>query len=201
MYNSEEFVLREFTVQYGAWSDLDTLTSADNPTSVTYWAPTGDFGYLRMGTVAYGINDTFVEYKSKTPHQVVRKDLIERAVTAQFTANQLDSTNFTYLYNALVQTGAYNLYWLGSDSPTRPRLGFLFNGTKVDGSVFNAAIWSGEIVTEDLTLTMSGEDYVDCAVMIQAFVAPDFASDPTNYTLDTKCYGMIFEPGAGSSAS
>jgi hypothetical protein len=197
-YDAQKLILRELTIQYGTFQDIDLLSPADDPEDPTYWTLGGNFGYLRMGTVTYGIADQFVEYLSKTPHQIVRKDLLQRNITVEFTANQFDSTNFQYLYNALVELGAFNQYWLGSDTPTRPRFGLLGSGTKVDGTVVKFTVWSGSVVTEDLSLKFTGNDYVDTSVMIQAFVAPEFATDPTDYSDDQKCYGMIFEPGSSS---
>lgn len=191
-FNRNEFVLKEATIEYGAWTDPHLLTPASNPTSS--FTVTDNVGFIRQGTIVMGFNDEFVEYRSGTPYKIIRKDLIGRVYTWAFTANQFNATLLTFFYNIDVDTGTYNLHWIGNDAPVKPRYGYLATGTRVDGTNFWAAIWSGEIVTEDKSLTFSGTDYVDIPIMIQAFQGDTFVDANAN---DEHNYGMVFDD-AGS---
>lgn len=195
-YNSESLMLREMTLQWGTSFDLDLMTANDDVED--FFTPSGVFGYLRMGTFKIGIKDSFVEYKSKTPHQIVREDMLERIITWEFTANQLEGSNFTLLYNALQEIGVFTHNKFGSDTPTRPRFAILGKGALVDGSPVKALAYSGSIVTEDITLNMSGTDYVDIPAMFQLFVAPEFAQDPSQFDFDQQCYMTLQTPGGSS---
>lgn len=190
--NKDEFILKEGLIQYGTWTDPDLIVPGTDPT--TSFTATGDLGYIRQGSISVGLADTFAEYLSGTPQKIIRKDLIRRNYTWQFTANQFNSTAYTVLYNFDVDTGLYTLAWIGSDAPVKTRYGWLLTGTKVDGTAIYIAIWAGEIVTETKDLKFAGTDYVDIPVMIQAFEHADFISTPN----DQHNYGMIYEPVASS---
>lgn len=185
--NRNEFILKEATIQYGTWANPHAIVPGTNPSSS--FTATGNFGYIRMGTVKVGLNDTFAEYKAGTPHKMIRKDLLERIYTLEFTANQFNPTNYQIFYNLDVDSGTYNLGWIGSDAPVKTRYGFLLTGTKVDGTSVYIAVWAGEVTTEDKSLTFSGTDYVDIPVKIQAFEGDTFAANPN----DEHNYGMIYE--------
>ena len=190
-YSKDEFILKEATIQYGSWANPHALTPASDPK--TAFTATDNFGYIRMGTVVIGLNDTFVQYKAGTPHKIIRQDLLERMYNWQFTCNQLNANSLNILYNMDVDSGAHILGWVGNDAPVKTRYGFLMTGKKVDGTAFYAAIWEGEVVTEDKSMNFPGTDYVDIPVLVQAFEGPTFVSPNDN---DEHNYGMIFYPAS-----
>jgi hypothetical protein len=190
-YNREEFILKEGTLEYGTWTDPSALTPASNPASA--FTATDNVGYVRMGSIIVNIADERVEYLSNTPHEIVRRDLLRRNYFWTFTNNQFNATSIALLKNMDVDTGTYNLAWVGPDIPTPTQYGWLFTGERVDGTAFYAAIWSGEVSTDDNNLTFTGTDYVDINVMIQAF--PDSNFSDTAADRQQK-YGMLFFPAS-----
>ena len=186
-YNKNEFVLKEGTLQYGSWTNPHLIVPGTNPSAS--FVATDNLGYNRMGTFKLMITDTFVEYKAQTPHKIIRKDLLERIYKWQFTANQFNAGTMGLMFNMDVDTGVYTLMWIGNDAPVKFRYGYLLSGTKVDGTPFKAAIWDGEIVTEDKSINLIGTDYVDIPIEIQAFEGDTFLSNPN----DEHNYGMIFQ--------
>lgn len=189
-YNREIFILKEGSIQYGTWTDPHTLTPATDP--LTSFTATDNLGYLRQGSINIMLNDEFVEYLSGTPQKIIRKDLIRRNFQIECVANQFNSAAYDILYNCDVDTGAYDLAWIGNDTPVPTRRGWLFTGQKVNGNAIYVAIWAGEVVTEDKSMAFPGTDYVDMPVTIQAFEGDSFTGANAN---DEHNYGMIWEVG------
>lgn len=193
MYNKNEFILKEPKIQYGTWVTPSLITPAVDP--ATYFIPTNDIGYVRLGTIVQGLNDEFVEYLSGTPHLIVRKDLLRRNFTLKFTANQQNPTILQMLYNFDTETGVYTLAHIGHDAPVKARHGWKLTGQKVDGSYYYIGLYSGEIVTTDKSKNFKGTEHVDIPVEIQAFQHDDFITTPS----DQRDYGIIWEPFTISS--
>jgi hypothetical protein len=185
-YSKDELLLKEMTVEYGTWANLDTLTASTDPD--TLFTSLGNFGYLRMGSLGITLEDTFAEYKSGTPHKSVRMDLIERMFGLTFTVNQFNHTNLQIILNTQVSAGAYNIIHIGSDAPVKTRYGYRLGGTLVDGSFIRCGVWAAEVITASKTLAMSGTDYVDEPVEVRAFEHEDFITTPD----DQKNYGAIW---------
>ena len=195
-FNKEEFILKEPTpIQYGTWTDPHLITPSTDPE--TSFTATDNVGYVRKGTITFGLNDEFVEYESETPSIIVRKDLLKRAVTLQMTINQFNMTMYEMAFTLDTQTGTYKLAHVGHDAPEKTRFGFLMSGQKVDGSVYKIAIWSGEFTTEDKSIVYPGNAHVDHAAMIQAFPGDTFTANRSTIN-DRRDYALIWEPPASS---
>lgn len=202
MYNRESFQLREPIIQFGAYEDLDLIGPGDDPEDFFVPASNPLAGYIRMGTITVEIADSFVEYKSGTPHQNVRVDLLERMFTVKYTANQLELEAFSRYYNLLVvEGGVWNQYWIGYDTPVRPYYGLLLTSTKVNGDPLNVGVFYAQSLPATLSLSSKGTDYTDIPAEFRSFVHPDFETDPGDYTNAQKAYGIVFDPGTGSSSS
>jgi len=188
--NKDEFLLKEpAPIEYGPWTSPHALDGTADPAAS--FSATGNVGYVRQGTFVVGLNDEFVEYRAGTPYKIVRKDLIGRQLTWQFTANQFNPTLLDFMYNVDETNGsAYDLMWIGNDAPVKTRQGWHVAGELVDGSAISFSIWAGEVTTEDKSLNFPGTDYVDIPVMVQAFEGDTFIANPN----DEHNYGMIWRP-------
>jgi len=187
-FDKNQLMIKELTAAYGAYADPSILTVADDIEDDFTEEET--VGYVRMGSQVLNLNDTFAEYKAGTPHRKIRKDLTERLVGFTFIANQFNADTLNLLLNTLVESGAYDHAWLGSDAPVKARKGWLFKGTLVDGTTeIKIGLWAAEVTTEDKSPAWSGEDYVDVPVTLECFEGSEWEADPT--LAKTKNYGMI----------
>ena len=193
-YNVDQFELKEATLLYGTWSTPNAIDGDTDPETTGGWSSTGDLGYIRRGTLKYGINDEYVEYESETPAIIPAKDLLKRQVTLEFTMNQLNLTHFGLVYSMETDAGtAYDVAYVGFNIIVKQQYGFLLSGALRDGTVIKFAVWSGEFSSEDLSSNWTGDDYVDIPVMIQAFPHSTFMSTRTAAG-DRAAYGAIWYP-------
>ena len=71
--NANEFILKEPSlIEYGSWTSPHLIDPDTDPE--LSFTKVDDVGYIRQGTNIVGLNDTFVEYLSGTPHEIVRKE-------------------------------------------------------------------------------------------------------------------------------
>lgn len=189
-YESTEFILKEGMIDYGTIASPDAIDPSTDPNDS--FSLTDNVGYIRMGTINMNMPDERVEYLSNTPHIRIRNDLLMRDWFWEFTVNQFNITALALFKNTLTESGAYNLMHVGPDQAIATRYCFRLRSFRVDGTAFNAFIYSGEVATEDNSITPSGSDYVDIPVRILAYPHADFdISDATDLQ---KAYGLVWYP-------
>jgi len=185
-FNKDQLMLKEMKFYYGTVTDPHLIDTDTDPKDS--FNETDTVGFIRMRTDSIGLNDTFAEYLSGTPHKRIRMDLIQRDVKLNFTINQLNADYLNIFLNADTEKGVFDLIHLGSDAPVKTRYAWLGEGTLVNGDPISILIYAGEVVTTDKSLNMSGSDYVDLPVEIMAFEHEDFETNPD----DEHNYGVIW---------
>lgn len=197
--NANQLVLKEAQLYVGTWTNPQTIGNGvvGDPESLF----TGDaIGYAQQGGTVIGLTRTYAEALSGTPSIRVAKDLVTKNLSFTLNEFQFNADLFDHSMGLLVQAGytaagfTGDLGWIGSNEPgacsgASPFNGYLMKTETINCVPLKIAIWYGKPVTEDMSLTMSGTDYVTRALQIDAFVSPDFGTTTTDAQ---KHYGMIW---------
>lgn len=186
--NANPFLLKEAYPAIGTWLNPQSLTPAANPASS--FTSNGILGYFRQGTEVVGISRQFATFISGTPGKIVRKDLVLKGFMLTFQMAQYNANLLALAQGLDVDTGAYDLAWIGSDEPTQTFNGYNVPGQLTDGTPFAIAMWYGKVTSEEVGWTYSGTEHSTYELKIEAFEHPNF-TNPSN-TNDQHNYGMIY---------
>lgn len=181
--NREQYLLKEGRVKGGIW-DPGSITNTDPLASFTESVDLGDF---QQGSLDPQLNREFAEFLVGTPAILSRKDLIRKSWmwNAQFAQYNTDLMGL--VQGLTVQTGTWDIAFVGSDEDVQDYNGYIIDTAKVDGSRLVLAMWYGRVTAEAVGPKLPGTAHSTYDFKVEAFVHPDFiTSNPTN---DVKNYG------------
>lgn len=184
--NRDQLLLKEPTIEIGTWATPQlVINGATDPIVTGGWTSGGVIGYIGRGTFNSMVTREYATFEAGTPAEVVRMDLIRKPQRWEFAIAQLNIDLWGLVFGWQTATGTYPIAFHGFDEPTQTFNGFLATTSRVDGTVYQEALWYAKCVSEDVSKTFSGDAHVTVTAAFNAFCHPNFYTTPA----DQRCYG------------
>lgn len=188
--NSEVLILKEGFIDIGTYANFATISPSNALT--THFTSDGNVGYFKQGSSKIEINRKYADFIAGTPGKHIRMDLVLKEFLMTFSFAQFDADRLALAQGLDVETGLYDLAWIGSDEPGGTVTPTGFNGyllytALVDAQPFYVAGWYMKNVSEAVGWTLSGTEHGTYDIKLMAFEAPYYQQNPD----DTHNYGAI----------
>lgn len=182
------FLIKEGFVEIGIWTNPNALTPATDPN--TAFTSSGDLGYFKQGSSKTDITRSYATFLAGTPGKKVRKDLVLKEFTLTFMLAQFNQDLLALAQGLDVDTGAYDIAWIGNDEPTQTFNGYRVTTALTDATPYYVAMWYGKNTSEQVGWALSGTEHGTFELKLEAFEHPSFTI-PANVN-DEHNYGAIF---------
>lgn len=182
--NRNELLIKEGTLNVGDVSNPQNISPGSNPsTSFTL----ENVGWFQQGTCDPQINREYAEFLGGTPAILVRKDLIRKSFIINAQLAQFNADLFALVQGLDVETGTYDLGWIGPDEVVQSEYAYSIETFLVDGTPFTLYMFSGRQTGEAVGPKLPGNAHSTYDFKAEAFPHEGF-------TDDTRSYGVfVFE--------
>jgi len=190
--NADKIILQEGQLQRAEVQDI--LNIGVTGSVMSHFTNIETLGYFESGSTVVGLTRTYAESKSQTPRVMVRKDLVEKLYTITANSLQILSPDLWELRDGLELqdyaggSGNEKIGWIGASEPVQSGQVFILEAFDQLGNPYNYVMFNGQVFSEDISETRTGENHPSIPVVLTAF--PHSAFDLSIPAQKQRSYGF-----------